>query len=784
MRFASLALLFCILTSLPQTAPAPVARPDASRLVRVWDIGKLDRSTYTRKRTEGARMLMAATHADPSRQPVLSSQGFTLLLSEQPLARLESAPGVWDLSALDTAAKEAQTAGFAYALSGSFAYPPEWYRERVRFTRLQCLEHGEKIEAFSPWDEKYALQTDRALGEIARRLSERNPTAIWLGGCGQDGRAGIFTRQADPQHGPHAGWWCGDPTAVADFRAAMMRKYRDLDVLNAAWETQFRRPSEMLYPAAPSPSRRHWLDFVHWYRGSITGQTIRLAEQARRSWPDTLPVIPIAASLNPKGGIDLTELATAVGDSADISLPVAPPGSPSELVTRLTAAACRFYRCSFWAESVSPEAGPLSGRMFTAVSSGAKGFLDRFPLAADSAEAFYRNVKQLRVARPIVDVALLYPTTSHLLNGGEVPPILSRACSELRDVIEFDVVDERMIADDALKGYRLLVMCEGTVYESEALKRIEDWVNDGGVLTAYDFGKVETVEGDREWFAGLFGHVGRLRPAPSRREEVMTKLADVRNEWARPFGKGWTVYFPARKEQMTSYYEVVRYLVYRMSELDNSKRDAPALDIAWDGVYTSVSSDRILYYNAGPGIKELKGPLPAALFKEGPAVSASPLTIAVGGIGSVPLVPPPIELLLQCEKFTQPGPLRPQNGGSFSPGGGPTHMLIPVGGSITTRFQCDASGRYRVFYRAERRGGRAGAEIEVEGKVLRGVTAPDGPRMDSATLFAGVLDLERGVRNLTVRPRKGEDIRADYVVLTTDSGIGGYTFPPARASGE
>jgi hypothetical protein len=106
-------------------------------------------------------------------------------------------------------------------------------------------------------------------------------------------------------------------------------------------------------------------------------------------------------------------------------------------------------------------------------------------------------------------------------------------------------------------------------------------------------------------------------------------------------------------------------------------------------------------------------------------------------------------------------------------------MLIPSGASITTRFQCDAKGKYRVFYRAFRRGTRSAAEIEIEGKTLKGSSAPEGPKMDSATLFAGTIDLDVGVRKLVFRPRKGEDVRADYVVLTTDDSVGGYAFPPA-----
>jgi hypothetical protein len=67
--------------------------------------------------------------------------------------------------------------------------------------------------------------------------------------------------------------------------------------------------------------------------------------------------------------------------------------------------------------------------------------------------------------------------------------------------------------------------------------------------------------------------------------------------------------------------------------------------------------------------------------------------------------------------------------------------------------------------------------MEIDGKTLRGDDSPPGPRLDSTTLFAGEVDLKAGVRSLTFRPRPGEDVRADYVVLTTDETIAGYSFP-------
>ena len=69
-------------------------------------------------------------------------------------------------------------------------------------------------------------------------------------------------------HGPyhtHAGYWAGDPFAVASFREWLRRKYRDTAGLRKAWGTH--APEIAL--AKPSLRKdalndRAWLDFVAW----------------------------------------------------------------------------------------------------------------------------------------------------------------------------------------------------------------------------------------------------------------------------------------------------------------------------------------------------------------------------------------------------------------------------------------------------------------------------------------------------------------------------------------
>jgi hypothetical protein len=76
-----------------------------------------------------------------------------------------------------------------------------------------------------------------------------------------------------------------------------------------------------------------------------------------------------------------------------------------------------------------------------------------------------------------------------------------------------------------------------------------------------------------------------------------------------------------------------------------------------------------------------------------------------------------------------------------------------------------------------RRNARAYAEVLIDNKLV----APPIPHTQNPTPFsdtrlAGTVKLTAGKHSLIIRPRKGEDIRADFVILSNDPTIGGYRF--------
>ncbi len=755
----------------------------------------------------------------------LISAGFTLLQTDSDhLSTDEAAPGVWDFTHADSDFKKAASLGLDWCYFPHFAFPPKWYDERVAYSRIQCLEHGLPVQAFSPWDPRFPAFVSRGYEKLREHFGKREsdyyltssparPMSLYLGIHGDYGETGLLmgARTAVPGQKEewqkrfgdlhdHLGWWCGDQSARKAFRDAMGAKYGSIDVLNAAWKTNYVKPGEIDYPVSPAGiARRRWLDFVEWYERSATGLADLVCRAAEKQFPDSLKMIPAGfPDENPHGGNDNSLIARiAARHKVDVRSThggFKPFAENQATMLGRIASACKFYGVPLWTEPPGKiDAAGEVGRIFTSVSMGSKGFFDWSENVREHREAYYKYGKFLKVEKPVVDVAMLFPSTSHLMRPDEGnPPAFEKGCTDIRDVLNYDILDERMVRDGALDRYRLLVMWEGTVFEAETLSKIRDWVQSGGILAAYDFGKVETVEGDRSWFTELFGYAGKLEPvtsarsipgAPGSREEVQIDVKSLRSEWARPFGRGWTVYFPARRQLLTSYYEVLRYLTYHLTDLDSTKRDAIAEDDAWDGVYATLFTDKILYYNpTGSPITRTIVLSPAA-FSDFQAVKqpedfTHTIKIEPNGISAIYFGSPPQELLLQCEKFTDLGGLKPVAGLAFNPADGQNHVLVPVGGQISTRFECAVAGRYRVVYRALRKGAAAKAEISMDGKSIRGSTEPgvEGSGVQAETVSAGTVELGKGVHTLTLRPARGEDVRADFVVLTNDPTIAGYSF--------
>jgi hypothetical protein len=266
-----------------------------------------------------------------------------------------------------------------------------------------------------------------------------------------------------------------------------------------------------------------------------------------------------------------------------------------------------------------------------------------------------------------------------------------------------------------------------------------------------------------------------LSPTGTMRRELNIGL--LNSSWARQAGKGLTIYFPATRKLLYGYFEVIRRVVYHLSSIDPTHRDALSVDDTDDGIYATLFKDKILYYNSRNEkvIKTVKiSPQAFAAWKGDvttPTDNTWTLSLEPHSIGAIYFTPPPQELLFECEEFKEPGDLKPIADPTCSPGIGLTCIIIPKGKSISTRLSIDVAGHYTLFVRALRAGKLTPIDILIDDQLVPPINAKAGQ-----TLLAGSVTLTKGKHTLTLRPQAGLDARADFVLLTNDPTIGGYDF--------
>jgi hypothetical protein len=323
---------------------------------------------------------------------------------------------------------------------------------------------------------------------------------------------GGWTFQVPGEYHNHAGFWCGDEYARADFRRWAKARYRTVEKLNAAWGTEIASLDAVEYPVAvigegdkartgprdDSPGgRRGWLDFVEWYRGAMTDYADWWMAATRKHFPNTEIYLCTGGDAPPAHGSQFAaQCKAAARHGAGVRITnEASDYAVNFAITRWVAAAGRFYGAYFGFEPAGAEdERGIVARIYNATASGALQLHDYAPNVVSSPErlsAQRAHFRYLFRAEPVVDVALWYPNVAMTLRWGG----FWEKVTALRDLTDFDYVDELMLRDGALGRYRVLLFVHGNVIEEKDLRRIARWVRAGGVFVTCDFGPRETVEG-------------------------------------------------------------------------------------------------------------------------------------------------------------------------------------------------------------------------------------------------------------------------------------------------
>lgn len=784
------------------------------------------------------------------------------------------------------------------------------------------LDTSERIPAWSPWDTERTRWSAAKYGWLNRRFPNLNH--LVLGIFGEYGDASFFTGlvvqdaaqaalwrsrlRVDP---PTVGFWSGDPKARASWQATLQRAHGSIEQAYADWGMEVPEPAGVPYPISPVYPYVARAEYMDWYRAAIPALARRLAGVAREIFPGTPLLIPVGPPHDmPELGFDAFSLFSAIRGSVDgvvaTNLGYYDFAANWALSLGRIRGAARATGVPLWATSPAPGSdADANQRLFEAVSLGARAFVEWPQSLRAPGNPIVANRGSLRWSPPMCDVAVLYPSTAQGFRSGQpTPRLFYRGLVELRDYADCDVLEESAVAAGALAGYRVAVLYEGAVWSEGALRALRDWVRNGGVVVAYDFGKMATLSGDVSIYQELFGFAQSLTPAapterwsgdlppayrvtlgsgldaelllglwggalrPGRaaysgaqlrlpvggqgdvlvafrfatnpsasgtmtissgdrevasvslggglrrfqftvseslvqrgvleleisldadhsvaiesvevrpasnpdaelgtltgRFDAPVGVGDVRG-WSKPFGRGLVVFFPGKRQLWKQYTSVVRHLVYRLSQVDPGRRDAPLFDDSADGVYVTNAGDLVAALNVGSEERVLDlGPGRRGVVPPGRCV--------LFWIGREER-----RIVVQAEDSPAAAGLRVQASPFGTPSDRPNVVRVDAGETFDLALQVPSEGKYRLFVRTVRSGVLYPVECSLGETVV--VPPPLIEFPEAFTYRVGEFTLPAGEVRLRVRAEL--EFLFDFVVLTDEANVVG--FRRARIPGE
>ena len=515
----------CVKDVDPETAVASAAETDAA----IWDY-TIDDVPPGRETT--MRLCLGVPMITADEAKAIRKLGFTSVEQYVTWETVENAGrDAWDFSVWDEQVELIQSAGLKWVpflIAGPAYSLPDWFRASREFAGLVCLEHQIESRIETIWDPAFRTYVDRFVRKVAEHYAHRNVVeAVLIGITGDFGEAifpdwhGNWTTQIPGLYHSHAGYWAGDTFARDHFIASMRDKYTDIRGLNRAWDTSFasfaavRMPELHVDPLegfrvdeytragafpvnGPAEAVR-WLDFIDWYRFSMTEFAGFWLMTTRRHFPDDLVYLCTGGNAIPYHGADFAQqckIAAEHGCGVRITNE-ASNYARNFTVTNWVASAGRRYGAYFGFEPAGKvtERGIVC-RIYNATAVGAEELHYYKPNVLGSrerADVFVANLPHLYRSTPIVPIAAAFPDASIIL-GNITSAAATGSLELLRDYTDYRFVDDLTIEDGILEEVACLVICGGELWREKTLDRIQKWVRSGGVLVAYNVGSLRTAE--------------------------------------------------------------------------------------------------------------------------------------------------------------------------------------------------------------------------------------------------------------------------------------------------
>lgn len=504
--------------------------------------------------------------------------------------------GRWDFSMYDAECDILERHGMKWVpflLIGMNYATPDWYQKSEKNVNYYCLEHDEQSGVQSIWNPDLTGQVERVIQAFGEHYRERGVIeSVLLGITGDFGEA-IYPVTGGGWTGnyhQHPGFWCGDPYARADFRAFLKKRYGDTKGLARAWGGLYRSFDDVdPFLLKDAPSERAWLDFVDWYRGSMNNWIDLWMRETRKAFPDTPIQLCTGGHAPPTHGSHFGEQARlAAKYDGGIRITNEASHYPANFwQTRWIASAGSFYGAPYSFEPAGPvDINGITRRVYGVTASGARGLFEYYPNVFSGkgrTNQFYNRIPFFQPHERLVDVAVLIPDTWLTIGGDEIYPRFFGQLQPLRDRLDFDFVDERMLERGAAKRYRVLLVLSADIFEAATFKSLQDYTEDGGVVIA--------ACGDR----------GYRTPGGGEEKELPELFATPTaggQPVANAVGRGGTIRLPfAYEPEKEDILDTLVRVTCQPESVLPGVPSGPSLDGFTDEVYVTLTRDALLYLN-------------------------------------------------------------------------------------------------------------------------------------------------------------------------------------------
>jgi hypothetical protein len=493
--------------------------------------------------------------------PYARRLGFTGVESYVKWNFVEREQGVFDWSYYDAIIDLAAEYGlkwFPLIIGGSAYALPEWYHDLDGFTGFTCLEHGLPCNVPSIFNDHQTPYVKRYIHEFGKHYEGNdNVYGVRLGPSGNYGESqypagGNWGYKGMREH-MHFGWWAGDKDASAAYLAWLASKYADIAELNGAWDENYDSFGDIETYHPLTSARRKRKDFVDWYMFEMSDWCEKWGIWMR----EELKSHDIYQSAGGWGyvecGTDFTDQtksmvkigggirATNEDESYEVNF----------AITRMLSSAARFYNVPFGSEPAGfGLARSLIGRLFNIIVNNGQHLFYYHPGFANHDLGSDRWLKYSPLleqrAYPFIEVGVLYPDTMTKMDDSTIRYLDGSAffsqVYSLRRKLDFDYCSEQMVLDGALENLKVLVFLSryhnGDHVEADVLRRIDEWVADGGtviypVIRSNAVDGPGSLEGDytiyNKWRSGDVG-AGRVMFIDAIREPLDLYIDDVVSE--------------------------------------------------------------------------------------------------------------------------------------------------------------------------------------------------------------------------------------------------------------